>query len=419
MKTTRFSGYTQAFLCALITFTVGMSYGAYGMLLVPLSERLGCSLAAAGVPATVETIAGFLVGLVGGGKLIQKFTARRCVLVGALIACVFVSSYVFLPSLFLLCVWEAITGASMAFGYVNGMSAFIGDWFIKRREQVLGVAIAANSFGAAAGNWLFGFVDTHYGINTTCVVFAGLGVLCILIYALLLRNPEQIKQQPLGYEDATKLAEEEGKGETVKFGVDFKEALKSPALYILMGSCLLWGLCMVVSPYLAAIMMTNGVEEMTAANFATLNNLTTAVTAICIGTLTSKLGPKTYVIVAFGSAIIGLVFLALWLEVVHSPVILALAAIMLGAGYVVGGTYGPMMATKTFGNRCFEYIINMIFAMRCIGLGLGLILIPGMADRNGTWFPSVILGILMLIGAIILGLLAVRLAPMRKLHQKV
>ena len=414
---TKFSGYTQAILCAMITFMVGMSYGAYGMLLVPLSERLGCSIAAAGIPATVETIAGFVVGLIGGGKLIQKWSARRCVLIGAIIACLFVSSYVYLPSLGLLCVWEAITGASMAFGYTNGMSAFISNWFVTRREQVLGVAIAANSFGAAAGNWLFGMVDTNFGIDVTCGVFAGLGVISFLIYAFLLRNPEQINEKPLGYEEAAKLAAAEGsKEETVKFGIDFKDALKTPALYMLMGSCLLWALCMVVSPYLATIMLTNGVEEMTAANYATINNLTTAITAIGIGTLTSKLGPKSYVIVAFGSGILGLSALALWLEVSRTSVTLLLASVLLGAGYVVGSTYGPMMATQTFGNKCYEYIINMIFAMRCIGLGVGLILIPGLSEKLGTWFPSVLLGIGMLIGAIVLGLLAIALSPMKKMH---
>lgn len=415
---TKFSGYTQAILCALITFTVGMSYGAYGMLLVPLSERLGCSIAAAGIPATVETVAGFVVGLIGGGKLIEKWTARRCVLIGALIACLFVSSYIYLPSLGLLCVWEAITGASMAFGYTNGMSAFISNWFVSRREQVLGIAIAANSFGAAAGNWLFGMVDTNFGIDVTCGVFAALGVVAFLIYTFLLRNPEQINQKPLGYEEATKLAAAEGNSEeTVKFGIDFKDALKTPALYMLMGSCLLWGLCMVVSPYLATIMMTNGVEEMSAANFASINNLTTAVTAIGIGTLTSKLGPKSYVIVAFGSGILGLSALAMWLEVSRNSATLLLASVLLGAGYVVGSTYGPMMATKTFGNKCYEYIINMIFAMRCIGLGVGLVLIPGLSEKLGTWFPSVILGIAMLLGAIVLGLLAVALSPMKKMHK--
>ena len=37
----KFSGYFQAFLAALMTFTCGMSYGAYSLLIVPLSERLG------------------------------------------------------------------------------------------------------------------------------------------------------------------------------------------------------------------------------------------------------------------------------------------------------------------------------------------------------------------------------------------
>lgn len=35
----KFSGYFQAFLAALMTFTCGMSYGAYSLLIVPLSER--------------------------------------------------------------------------------------------------------------------------------------------------------------------------------------------------------------------------------------------------------------------------------------------------------------------------------------------------------------------------------------------
>ena len=143
----KFSGYFQAFLAALMTFTCGMSYGAYSLLIVPLSERLGCSLTAAGVPATVETFASFLVGLFGGGILIEKFTARRCVLIGSLVACVFVAGYLYLPSLALVCIFEAIVGASMAFGYSSGMSAFIRQWFIDKRESILGVAIACIGFG--------------------------------------------------------------------------------------------------------------------------------------------------------------------------------------------------------------------------------------------------------------------------------
>lgn len=415
---TKFSGYTQAFLAALITFTCGMSYGAYGMLIVPLAERLGCSITAAGVPATVETIAAFVVGLIGGGALIKKWSARRCVLIGALIAAVFVAGYVYLPSLFLVCVFEAIVGASMAFGYSSGMSAFIRQWFIERRESILGIAIACIGFGAAVGTWLFGILDTNFGIDVTAIVFACLGLVCLVIYLFFLRNPEQVNQKPLGWEKAEALAAEEGKGASVEFGVDFKTALKSPSLYLIMASCLLWALSMVVSPYLATILMTNGVGEMAAANYSTVNNLAVAGMAIVVGALTSKLGPKSYVVTAFGAGIIGLGAMWLWLEFARNPVVLVLAAILLGGGYVVGNTYGPIVTTKVFGNKCYDNIIPLVFGMRCVGLGVGVLILPTLATDLGSWTVPLILAICMMLVAIVLGLVAMKLAPMNKLHQE-
>lgn len=412
----RFSGYTQAVLAAVITFTCGMSYGAYGMLIVPLSERLGCSITAAGVPATVETIAAFVAGIVGAGALIEKWSARRCILLGAIIASLFVTSYAFMPSLFLLCVWEAITGASMAFGYSTGMSAFIKEWFVERRETVLGAAIACIGFGAAAGTWLFGKIDTTYGLNVTCIVFGALGVLSILIYVLGLRNPDQLGQKPLGWEKATALAAEEGSGATTDFGVDFHEALRSPSLYLICGSCLLWALSMVLSPYLATILMTNGIEEMAAANYATINNIAMAVMSLVVGALTSKLGPKSYVIAAFGAGILGLAVLGVWLEMANTTVILLLASILMGCGYVVGTTYGPMVTTKVFGNKCFDRIIPIVFGMRCIGLGVGVMILPTLATNRGSWTLSIVLAIIMMAAAIVMGLLAMRFAPMNRLH---
>ena len=412
----KFSGYTQVVLAAIVTFTCGMSYGAYGMLIVPLAERLGCSITAAGVPATVETIAAFVAGLLGGGALIKKWTARRCMLIGAIIACLFVSAYAYLPSLFLLCLWEAVTGASMAIGYSTGMSAFIKEWFIERRESVVGVAIACIGFGAAAGSWMFGKLDTTFGRNVTCIAFAALGILCILIYLFALRNPEQIGQKPLGWEKAEALAAQEGKANSTDFGVEYKEALKSPSLYLILGSCLLWALAMIASPYLATILMTTGIEEMPAANYATINNLSMAVMSIVVGVLTSKLGPKSYVIVAFGAGIIGLALLWGWLELSGGGVLLLPASVLVGCGYVVGTTYGPMVTTKVFGNKAFDNIIPLVFGMRCVGLGVGVLVLPTMAEKSG-WTMPLLLAIIMMAAAMIMGLFAMKLSPMKKLHK--
>lgn len=413
----KFSGYTQVVLAAIVTFTCGMSYGAYGMLIVPLAERLGCSITAAGIPATVETIAAFVAGILGGGALIKKWTARRCMLIGAIIACLFVSSYAYLPSLFLLCVWEAVTGASMAIGYSTGMSAFIKEWFVDKRESVLGVAIACIGFGAAAGSWMFGKLDTTFGLDVTCIAFAALGVLCIIIYLVALRNPDQLGQKPLGWEKAAALAAQEGKTDSTEFGVEYRDALKSPSLYLILGSCLLWALSMVVSPYLATILMTNGIEEMSAANYAGINNLAMAAMAIVVGVLTSRLGPKSYVTVAFGAGIIGLAILWTWLEFVNNSVVLFIASVLVGCGYVVGTTYGPLVTTKVFGNKAYDNIIPLVFGMRCVGLGVGTLLLPTLADKRGSWTLPLILAVIMMVIALIMGLAAMQLSPMKKLHK--
>lgn len=55
--------------------------------------------------------------------------------------------------------------------------------------------------------------------------------------------------------------------------------------------------------------------------------------------------------------------------------------------------------------------------MRCVGLGVGVMLLPSLAEQQGDWTLPLMLAIGMMVVAIIMGLLAMQLAPMRKLHQ--
>ena len=106
-----------------------------------------------------------------------------------------------------------------------------------------------------------------------------------------------------------------------------------------------------------------------------------------------------------------------WLQVSRTMVTLLLAVVLLGAGYVVGTTYGPIVTTKVFGNKCYDRVIPLVFGMRCVGLGVGVLLLPSLAEQQGDWTLPLMLAIGMMVVAIIMGLLAMQLAPMRKLHQ--
>ena len=57
--------------------------------------------------------------------------------------------------------FQAFLAALMTF--TCGMSAFIRQWFIDKRESILGVAIACIGFGGAAGTWLFGVLLLYIG----------------------------------------------------------------------------------------------------------------------------------------------------------------------------------------------------------------------------------------------------------------
>ena len=419
-RVSSFGGYRQALLAAVITFTVGMSYGAYTMLIEPLAQRLNCSLTAAGLPATFENIACFTTGLFVSGLLIEKWTARRCMLINALIASFFVASYAYLPSIPLLCGWEAVIGASMAFGFTNALSAFIRKWFIRRRETVLGVALASNGLGAAFGVWVYTYLENNFGVDIACGVFAAIGISCVLLGILFLRNPEQMGQKPLGWETSPNLAGGDAAREekdAEDFGITFKEALRTPSFYLIMGSCLLCCVSMVMSPYFATILQVNGVEKMQAANYATINALALAAASVIFGTVTAKLDTKAYILVAFGAATLGLVALGGWLSV-GNPIFLVPAAMLLGAGYCIGNTYGPIVATKVFGNKCYDRIIPLIYSMRGVGLALGVLLMPSLAEKQGSWMPSVLVGVATMAVAIVMGLLAMHLAPMKKLAKQ-
>lgn len=96
---------------------------------------------------------------------------------------------------------------------------------------------------------------------------------------------------------------------------------------------------------------------------------------------------------------------------------LFIASVLVGCGYVVGTTYGPLVTTKVFGNKAYDNIIPLVFGMRCVGLGVGTLLLPTLADKRGSWTLPLILAVIMMVIALIMGLAAMQLSPMKKLHK--
>ena len=125
------------------------------------------------------------------------------------------------------------------------------------------------------------------------------------------------------------------------------------------------------------------------------------------------LDAKTYVILSFGSCLIGALVLGLWCNT-GTPILMYIAAIFLGSGYAVGTTYGPMITTKLFGTKDYERIIPIVFGMRCIGLGVGIWIVPAIADATQNWANGCWAALVMLIAGAVMGYLAIVLSPAKE-----
>ena len=72
------------------------------------------------------------------------------------------------------------------------------------------------------------------------------------------------------------------------------------------------------------------------------------------------------------------------------------------------------ITTSLFGTKEYERIIPIVFGMRCVGLGVGIWVIPVIADVTGSWANGCWAAIAMLVVGAVLGYLAVLLSPMKK-----
>lgn len=409
----KFSGYKQALVIAIITFLVEACYSALSPLMPITMERLGCTYSEVGMPSTVETVTCFIAGLFAG-QFIIKFSAKLCVLLCALVSAAFVAVYAYAPSLLAICVYEVFLGIFMSAGYSTGMNAFISKWFIEKRETITGYAQAFIGFGGAFGALVFGEVYANFGLLSVTLVFACTGIIVLALYFLFLRDPEQVGEKPLGWEKAAELAKAEGQAAGTEYGVGFKGAVCSASFYLVLLSCLLWALAMILFPYFTTALQAGGVSDVVSTRFYSMGEVCLAIFCIFIGTMTSKFGPKTYILFSFGSCLLGVLALGAWC-VTGAGILIYAAAFFLGCGYAVGTTYGPMITTSLFGTKEYERIIPIVFGMRCVGLGVGIWIVPAIADATGSWANGCWVAIGMLVVGAVMGYLAVVLSPMKKL----
>ncbi len=183
-----------------LTFVMaGTGFFSFGVLLKPLIEEFGWSRGTASIAQSIYLLVASASGLLVG-KLIERHSVKKIVLLGAIIAGTSWLLLSWTTNLWYLYTMYFFVGLGLGGAGVVPLGVIISNWFIRRRGTALGIAMVGLALGAAILVPLLGFITESFGWRTT-YVFMGLVVFAIdipLALLVLKTKPEEMGLLPDG-----------------------------------------------------------------------------------------------------------------------------------------------------------------------------------------------------------------------------
>jgi MFS family permease len=386
---------------AFVTMAVGVNARTAFSLLYPaiLDEYGWDSGATAGIFAF-----GFLASMLVTpfiGLLVERYGPNRVIPVGALVVASGLALTPFVSSLWgLYCTLGAmVVGGSVAVSYI-GHSAFLPNWFVRRRGLVIGIAFSGVGVG---GIVLFPLLQSYIGSvgwREACVGLAILIIIAIVPINLFAqrRRPEDIGLNPDGVSTANLAASAEASNSII---VDTKWAETDWTYKRVVREPRFWALALafffsLFNHYAVQVHQTRyfielgfGVER--SAWALGLMVFLGIPGQIIAGHLSDRIGREwSWALAMSGYLICFLTFLAMREQPSLTLMYTAVAAVgLLGAGTApLFGTIGA----ELFGGPSFGRVFGLLGAACSVGAATGAWLTGYLYDHTGNYDSAFIIG---------------------------
>jgi len=243
-------------------------------------------------------------------------------------------------------------GCAAACIYIPAISA-VGEWFEKRRDIAMGIAISGIGCGTLVAAPLSAVLIERYGWRQAFTIFGWSSAVLLLLAAGLLRRP------PIAREKEKKKAA-------------ISEKLRSPAFRLLYISLLFAG----VAVYVSFVFIPAYATDIGASRVAGASVIGYIGAASVVGRLgLNALAPRFGLMRMYQSAyLILLASFALWLPARSYP-LMVLFGLVMGVGYGGIAAMAPAVAAAIFGVMGLGELLGIMFT----GFGLACIVGPPLA----------------------------------------
>lgn len=378
--------------------TGAMLFTSIGVLVSPLNAEFGWSRGDISFAASIVTM-GIIIGLLTSGPLIDKFGARRVLIVSVILSIIVVSTgplYISSLTLFytMLILAAIVGGPTNTVGYAR----VIASWFDRRRGLFIGINACGMGLGFALAPVITDIAVNAQGWKASYVCLGVLMLVVVLpsVIFLVIDKPEDVGLQVDG--DDLDHSENVSRSNS-HASLDLKQAMRTPAFWLLLYivAAIAFALQGTLI-HLVPLLIDRGIDASTAALVASSIGLSMAGARLIVGYLLDHMFAPRLAMIVFSLATLSIVIILF----TDSLPLYFLAAVFIGFGLGAEGDLMAYMVSRYFGMRNFALIFSCIFSFYMLGTGMGPALFGQAFDLHGNYIQIHYISIALMISAIIL-----------------
>lgn len=409
----KFFGFKAMILLAIVNFMAFFMVGIYGATMSAIMLRLNCSMTVFSSFSTVYILVSFVTSMFAG-KIYDKIGSRVCVLIYVLTIFLYVLAMEYAMSIALIYVVCAIYGVGLGLGARAAISKFAAEWFIDRRDEMIGYVSGIYNFGCAAAMLLLGSLMDKYPASVLIIVGITISMVVSIVGWIFMKSPKQMGQQPYVNSELTNTVETKKEEE----GVDLSIVLKSPCFWLLAVSVALQGLAQCPTSYMSVVMVSAGVSENVAASLFGVEMVAQCVISLLVGKLLAKVKYLGFAVITYACFLVGLVLLVLFYVGNLGNAVAIITSFILGCGCGAGSLIAAYMSARFFGMKTYGTIMAVLTTVILVGNScVAFTISPIVTADGGSWQRATVYCIILMVVSAIALVIAALTAPMRRIRK--
>lgn len=352
----------------MVMITLGFCSSGRTLYLTAVTDALPISRGAYAFTDTFRYITTTIVNLFFG-RLIARFGTKKLICAGFVCLITFALLNSIASTLVVFYLSSIILGVGLSWTGTTMVSVVVNKWCKKNKGTITGATLAANGVGGAVAVQIvspiiyregdpFGYRDSYLLVAVILVV-----MLLVIIALYREKNEEHQAEENVSTKKTPK---------TEINGIEYRDAIKKPYLYIALFCMFLCGMSLQgISGIAVPTMYDVGMDTTFVATIVSISGVTLSLAKVTVGFLYDRVGMRLTMNICFVCAIISMMGLIL-LDNSETGRIIAVVRELSGCFALPLETVMlPLFANELFGSKNFDKFVGMFVSASCAGFAIG------------------------------------------------